>query len=142
MSGTLWNIPVQKPWPVTPQQKSIPGSLQPAASEVLCRQQSLGEGTHRPSLKPASLQTGSQVFSSGTLYLKYGSFTNIIDLQVGRTSSHGKAVTPFSGLHYKFPRVPPLPLAGVRRAPAPRATLLLLDYAAGPISYKRCCSRS
>lgn len=36
---------------------------------------------------------------------------NIIDLQMG------KVVTPLSGLHYKFPRVPPLSLAGT---PAPR----------------------
>lgn len=61
---------------------------------------------------------------------------NIIDLQMGRTSSfHGKAVTALSGLHYKFPRVPPLSLAGMRGV-SPGATLFLLDYAAGPISYR------
>lgn len=50
---------------------------------------------------------------------------NIIDLQIG------KVVTSLSGLHNKFPSVPPVSLAGT---PAPGATLFLLDYAAGPIS--------
>lgn len=45
----------------------------------------------------------------------------------------GKVVTPLSGLHYKFPRVLPCHLQV--RLPL-GATLFLLDYAAGPISYK------
>lgn len=59
---------------------------------------------------PASKQ-GAKSFLLGHSIWSMVQLLNIIDLQIG------KVVTSLSGLHYKFPRVPPLSLAGT---PAPR----------------------
>lgn len=99
---------------MTPEQKSTPGSLQPAVSEAVCRMQSLGRGGTQSGWAGLLAVLGAsqtpnrelKVFFWDTIWIMV-QLLNTIALQMGRTSHfHGKEVTALPGLCYKFPRVP------------------------------------